>query len=357
MSTHRSSPLTATIATAVGESGVATARGGKLSALEGLRGLLALLVCAGHYGLNDLGARFGVQVRFDAAVDVFFAISGFVMSRAYYLERRTFGELVASRVARLYPLHLLTMLWAMALSYAGSVDWTLLAQNLLLVQNIGLPPNRWAFNFPSWSISVEMAVSLLFYWLVRRDRPLLVAALLSLGAALSAFELASGMTPALNHLGVFNSGLMRGIGGFALGCAAYLLALRAPASCARLGALAPAAALALLAFFVARDWSWPVSLPFALIVFATVLTTAAAGDVPLLSSRPLVWLGAVSYSVYLLHIPLLWSASTLLGEPVDGLGRLPLIAVVLVAAQLCYRYFELPAQRWVLARLSRPGQR
>lgn len=335
-------------------SGVDTAlRGDKLSALEGLRGLLALVVCAGHLGLNTFAARFGLQVRFDVAVDVFFALSGFVLSRAYYLERRSFGALVASRIARLYPLHLLTMLWCFLLSFDGTVEWPLLTQNLALLQNVGLPPNRWAYNFPSWSISVEMVVSLLFYWVMRREFPFLAPVLLLGGIALCAFETASGMTPALNHLGVFNSGLMRGFAGFALGSAAYLLSVRFPSACARLAPWAPIFAALLFAFFLLKDWWWPRAVLFAGVVFASVLSSAAAGDVPLLSSRPLVWLGAVSYSVYLLHVPLYWSASALFGPRVLGSGKLLLLAAVLVAAHLCYRYFELPMQRLVLRKLKR----
>ena len=205
--------------------------GAKLASLEGLRGILALTVCAGHLGLNNLGAQFGFQVRFDAAVDVFFAISGFVLSRAYYLERRLFRDLAVSRFARLYPLHLLTMLWCLLLSYNGRIEWTQFWQNIFLIQNVGLPPNRWAYNFPSWSISVEMAISLAFYFVMRRDRAWLPPLLLATGISMSAFATSSGLTPALNHGGVFNSGLLRGFSGFCLGAAAYLLTVHAPEAC------------------------------------------------------------------------------------------------------------------------------
>ena len=336
----------------------APARTAKLAALEGLRGLLAFVVCAGHLGLNDAVAPLGLHVRFDVAVDVFFALSGFVMTRAYYLGRRSFSALFASRVARLYPLHLLTMLWCLLLSYPGGFDAPLLAQNLLLVHNIGLPPNRWAFNFPSWSISVEMVVSLAFFFVMRRDRPGLAPLLLAAGVALSAYETASGLTPALNHHAIFNSGLLRGLAGFALGATAYLATLQWPVISAQLGRTAPLAALALVAFFLMRDWWWLSSALFALTVFAAVLGAATAGAVPILSSRPLVWLGAVSYSVYLLHIPLYWSASAVFGPMVETpAGKLALLATVLAASGLCYRAFELPMQRWLLAVLVAPKGR
>ncbi len=318
----------------------------KLTGLEGLRGILALLVCVGHLGLNTGAAKLGMEVRFGLAVDVFFAISGFVLSRAYYLERRSFAALVVSRVARLYPLHLLTMTWCLLLS--GLIEWPLIVQNLTLTQNLGLPPNRWGYNFPSWSISVEMAVSLLFWWIVRRETPKLAAALLVSGLALCAFETASGMTPALNHAVVFNSGLMRGVAGFALGVVAYLATRHAPHMCARLAPFALPAVALLLALFVLQSWWWLSGLVFAIAVFVAVLAVAAAGDVPVLSSRPLVWLGAISYSVYLLHIPVHWSATALFGDRVLGLGKPLLLAAILIASHLCFRLFELPMQRALL---------
>lgn len=340
------------------QTSITTTGRSKLSSLEGLRGILALTVCAGHLGLNTAAARLGLQVRFDLAVDVFFAISGFVLTRAYYLERRTFRDLAVSRIARLYPLHLATMLWCLLLSFSGAVDANLLLQNLLLVQNIGLPPNRWAFNFPSWSISVEMAVSLAFYFVMRRDRPGLAAALLAGGVALCAFETASGFTPALNHAGVFNSGLMRGIAGFAIGAAAYLVTLHRGDACARLRQRAGPAALAatgvLAAFFLVETWWWAIGLGFACAVFAAVLLAAIADEVPMLSSRPFVWLGTVSYSVYLLHIPVYWSASALFGRHVLGSGKFVLLAAVLAASAASYRWFEVPMQRLLLKRLARP---
>ena len=323
--------------------------GAKLASLEGLRGILALTVCAGHLGLNNLGAQFGFQVRFDAAVDVFFAISGFVLSRAYYLERRSFRDLAVSRFARLYPLHLLTMLWCLLLSYNGGIDWTQFWQNIFLIQNVGLPPNRWAYNFPSWSISVEMAISLAFYFVMRRDRAWLPPLLLATGISMSAFATSSGLTPALNHGGVFNSGLLRGFSGFCLGAAAYLLTVHAPEACRRFSRVGSLAILALIPCFLMEAWWWLSSGVFAALIFLSVLAAASDGEMPVLSSRPFVWLGAVSYSVYLLHIPIYWTAGALFGEErLIGLAKIPLLLAVLAASAVCFRLFELPMQKLLL---------
>ena len=77
-----------------------------------------------------------------------------------------------------------------------------------------------------------------------------------------------------------------------------------------------------------------------------------------LSAPPLVWLGKVSYSLYLIHVPLLVSAVHL------TYGRLPLgvtipavIAASLLCAELMHRFVELPSIRLgrILGGLRRPG--
>ncbi|MFC8719150.1 acyltransferase family protein [Kitasatospora sp. NPDC057198] len=69
--------------------------------------------------------------------------------------------------------------------------------------------------------------------------------------------------------------------------------------------------------------------------------------------RPLTWLGTISYSVYVVHIPVLWATwwfkDHLVTYPTTGWGRwlLPLtfVAAVLVASQLTYKLIEMPGQK------------
>ncbi|MGW4384671.1 acyltransferase family protein, partial [Kitasatospora sp. NPDC004531] len=69
--------------------------------------------------------------------------------------------------------------------------------------------------------------------------------------------------------------------------------------------------------------------------------------------RVLTWLGAVSYSVYVVHIPVLWATwwfkDNLVTYPTTGWGRwlLPItfLAAVLIASQLTYKLIEMPGQK------------
>ena len=326
--------------------------GQKLASFEGLRGVLALTVCIGHIGLNTVTERFGFHVRFELAVTMFFTLSGFVLARSYYFQRRTFWRLFSGRVARLYPLHLLTFLWCVSLAVLErkSLDPPLIFQNIFLLQNIGLHPNRWEFNVPSWSISVEMLASLLFYFVLLRRRAVLLPALVIAGIAGSALAAASGLDPAQNYLSVINIGVLQGTSGFCLGSAAYLATLNPPPIFTRLRWLTPVLFLAVALFFVLPNWSWVAGGLFALCSVLAVTFSAINDDATFLSSRPFVYLGAISYSIYLLHIPVLITAVYLFSDDRSrGLvAKSLLVLAVLLISAICHRYFELPMQRLLL---------
>jgi peptidoglycan/LPS O-acetylase OafA/YrhL len=98
-------------------------------------------------------------------VDFFFVLSGFVLARAYWNDRRsaTFANNVRDRIARMYPLHFAT------LCAVGVMQWILVDRlssppfvylfndtydfvlNLLLLNRTGLE-RGFSFNGPSWSI-------------------------------------------------------------------------------------------------------------------------------------------------------------------------------------------------------------
>ena len=140
-----------------------------ISQLEGLRGILALSVCFGHYGIEQITYRFGVSFNFHFAVDIFFMISGFVMaySNYYAKQKPSFVRFTIKRFARLYPLHLLTLLCMLILvqGHAPPLRLDIFGQHILLIHNLAPYTVNDAFNFPSWSISVEFYCALLFFML------------------------------------------------------------------------------------------------------------------------------------------------------------------------------------------------
>jgi peptidoglycan/LPS O-acetylase OafA/YrhL len=123
------------------------------------------------------------------AVQYFWAVSGFVFAHVYLADTQGRGRFWLARVARLWPLHLLTLMLVAVLqaAYAGlnGTDFIYHQNNLKhfllslpLMQYWGWQDNQ-SFNGPSWSLSTEMLAYAVF-WLTL---PALRRAPLALGAA------------------------------------------------------------------------------------------------------------------------------------------------------------------------------
>jgi peptidoglycan/LPS O-acetylase OafA/YrhL len=166
-----------------------------LTLIDGLRGIAALSVVMLHYyhffyrfPSNQLDPRWWqmepgfhfLQLFYVYglyAVNIFWMISGFVFAHVYCGSAATTRAFVVNRLARLYPLHLLTLVVLAGLQIYAVAKlgfWLIYGHNDLwhFVLHLGLASN-WgfdreaAFNAPIWSVSVEIVVYALF-WAVHR---------------------------------------------------------------------------------------------------------------------------------------------------------------------------------------------
>jgi len=328
--------------------------GTKFLSLEGLRGILAVLVCVGHLGLNTVANKVGLTVHFGLAVDVFFALSGFVLCYSNYFGRRSLQRFTLGRFARLYPLHVIT-LFAMAImspTLGTAFSRLEFIESLTLLQNIGLPPNRLAFNFPAWSISVEVWVSILFYFALqgkglRFRLPLLLCAMLAPVLFVPSYITGD----AENVFSFFNLGLMRGIAGFSAGAIAFLLFDRFGEKFV-FPPIVPYALLFILAgFFFLDEWRNGLPAIFYAILIAVLVSLAANHRSTILCTSPMVFLGTISYSIYLLHIPVYSALAFAFGEGVvRGTGKALVLTAILIAGWASYKWIERPSQRLILNR-------
>lgn len=352
-----------------------------LKALTGLRFWAALWVVLFHYWPH-LQAPFTpmlVQKGY-LGVELFFILSGFILCHVYLPPteegRFRYGGFLWARIARVYPLHLATLvgvgLLAVSATLAGmSVDgnilsWESLPANLLLVHAWGLAPVS-GWNHPSWSISAEWFAYLsfpLFAWLAirLRSRPMLAIGLaLGLLVGLYAwFERAMGfpLTEA-----TIRWGALRIVPCFAYGCAVYLFWRSGAVSRRTLavaGAAFSGAAVLLVAALGAPD-ALIVSLFGPLILFLAALTSTSS---KIGESSLSVWLGEISYALYMTCIP--WAlvffnaAPKVVGGESDKLPAyiwiFSLVGAVFVAA-LAYHLVEKPARsglrRWAPPKLGR----
>ena len=194
----------------------------RLASLDVVRGLAALAVVVQHWwqhfgtlpGASDIPG--GVDLPFynllwpfflngSRAVTLFFNLSGFVFFWLYSDEiaNRRIGLLrfMGLRFSRLYPLHFATLIAVIPLQlvfilYIGSPfickfnDFYHFILNIFLVQYWGFQ-DGYSFNGPSWSISVEIALYLIFFAVcfVRLHRFLSLLALLLVSWSISRFNI------------------------------------------------------------------------------------------------------------------------------------------------------------------------
>ena len=179
----------------------------RIDSLTSLRGYLALWVVLYHFW-NDILIFFPsleilspIVGNGQMAVPGFFMLSGFVLALNYGESFRDFslksiGAFLLLRLARIYPVHFVTLLTVLAMVLIGrhrgysitdtgysSADFFL---NLILAQT-WVPYFQLNWNYPSWSISSEWFIYILFPMIalfifphLRSVRAALVMALLSL---------------------------------------------------------------------------------------------------------------------------------------------------------------------------------
>jgi peptidoglycan/LPS O-acetylase OafA/YrhL len=327
--------------------------------LEGLRGILAIAVMLGHFNVIDLLARVGLAYNFQLAVDVFFMLSGFVLTHSNYatndeVNARTF---VIKRFARLYPLHLVTLVLVGALyaQQGKAFDAWGVLRNVLLMH--GDNYQQPMFNGPSWSVAVEFWCSLIFLVIMTRvNRARATERYLWLGAS----ALTLGAMASLLHWVAFGDptgtwwpgygNYFRGVAGFCVGILAYkLLPVFRGLSGVTVELIGWTAAAG-LAFFFLTNWPPQLGLGVYLFGFGLIASLAARPKLfSLLSSRVCVWLGAISYSIYLLHVVIYAVLIEFAGPAfVKGLtGKAFLIPAVIICAWATYTYLERPAQRLI----------
>ena len=298
-----------------------------LASLTGIRGVAALWVMLFHLQqaaqlyfptapLRD-AAFIGQGFR---AVDLFFVLSGFILMHVHASDFRSMTaaglrRFYLLRVFRIYPLNTFVLLVLLVIvaaspgfvawmrqvrgpdtfSAAGFVQYLLLAQRWLM-------PDFGEWNNAAWTVSVEILGYLFFpvlaYRLGRTQRAAvcLGIALASLGA-LVAIQILIGQAD-MNAIG--RSSILRMAGSFTAGMAlCRMAALAGPVLAGQATRLTLVAAAFLLVVLLIPGLAVVAPLGFAALILGL-----AYGVGPIdrfLASRPVFWLGEISFSLYMIH--------------------------------------------------------
>lgn len=309
-------------------------------------------------------------------VSFFFILSGFILSYNYkdkilehHISKKSFW---LARFARIYPLHFVTLLVAIPLSFRHDMlEWTeRFVLNLFLLQSF-VPSQDvyFYFNSVSWSISDEMFFYLIFpllivayyrpkvfnYWL-----PLLLILTIPIGLYF--------MKSAYHHKYFYINPVLR-LADFTIGVVLYhvyelrkKIDFKTTAAATRAEILA---VLLLLAFFLFHEnvpqgfrYSCYYWIPMIGIVYVFSFSKGAISAI--LSNDKLVYLGEISFGFYMWHmlviryfnyigakIPMLT-----LHTSTHILSVIAVFCIALTVSNFSYRWLEIPANKYLKKRFA-----
>jgi peptidoglycan/LPS O-acetylase OafA/YrhL len=370
----------------------------RLYSLDVLRGVAALAIIFWHwqhfFGLHgtwEAGWSRGQEPGYAlfkplfeegwVAVDIFFAVSGFVFFWLYLepVRKREIGaaKFALQRFSRLYPLYFVTLLAAAALQFTfhqatgnwfifDANDWPHFVKSVFLVQQWLPPDEAQSFDGPVWAVSIEVLLYIIFFAFVRIGlRGLFAAAALALVGAVYFFQ---------------DGQIGRGVMGFFWGGATYY-AVNAIASgprakiAARVIAAAALAAwviaiadvylgfhnilISMLPFAAARftiGYEYPIFLMAFILVVVPLTLAALALHEELFGGAwaRFTFLGDISYSTYLIHFLMQLSLALLAlhfgwtsADFMHGWAMILFYAVLIGLGWASYAFLERPAQAFL----------
>jgi len=345
--------------------------------IEGMRAIAVGLVILFHaFNKPFTGGYVGV--------DIFFVISGFLITSLLLREQIRDGRIsisgfYARRVRRILPAATLVVLITLLASYywlgfitgnsvAGDAKWTaIFAANIhfgmVRTEYFGaqLPPSplqhMWSLGVEEQFYLVWPGVFLILFFLARgRHHRNVLAGALSLVIAASLTW--SVIQTAVNQTWAYFSPLTRAWE-LALGA---LVAVLAPTIAGirrswapQVLALAGSAGIALSAVLFTSDTRYPGSAVTLPVVGTALLIAAGCANERTfvgraLSARPMQWVGARSYSLYLWHWPLLTIPAQYATKELSALENTGWVLLTIVASAISYRFMENPVRRATVLR-------
>ncbi|MFJ4173871.1 acyltransferase family protein [Microbacterium sp. NPDC089696] len=342
--------------------------------VQALRAVAILAVVANHLWPTRLTGGY-------VGVDVFFVISGFLITSHLAREHAETGRIAlaafyARRIRRLLPAALLVLAagavgtilllpyprWERAgseiIASAGYVEnWFLSAMSV----DYSAINDQATIAQHYWSLSVEEQFYLVWpvlligawWWALRRSaRPARTAAVVLGVVVLASFGTSVVLTTSMPEQAYFVTVTRAwefGVGGLI----ALLGTRRLPRSIADLVAIAGLVAIVASAALFDSDTPFPGAAALVPVLGTAAVIVAGVGHARLghsviTATRPVQWIGDVSYSLYLWHWPLIVLVPFAVGAEMSTIMRIGILGAAFLLAWATFRLVERPGQRWRL---------
>lgn len=332
--------------------------------LTGVRGFAAIWVVFYHLRplMNQAFPEFqllnrAIQTGY-LGVDLFSFLSGFIIAYIYGDRLKTPSvkkarRFIWLRFVRTYPLHIFILgLFVIVFVFQNGLSSVLflpqdksLAYQILLINGLGIE-SQWAWNVPSWSLSAEWACYVIFPFMapfiarIKNGYLAILMAGLTLGATI--FILNSLEVPSFNTS--LKWGLIRIAGEFFTGCWLYRIHKSGLLDRLPMGWIGLVSVLAAIALLLFTNF-----IPLVIGLFAVIILCLAQDKQPLkwLFGNPVaVYLGEISYSVYMLHWLVIAYAATLrLDQLPVGWQILTTFTIIMGGSVLTYHLVEQTTRR------------
>lgn len=339
---------------------VATRQSRYIPSLDGLRALAVVLVLLFHStGKHLLKGGF-------LGVDLFFVLSGYLITTQLLHPRGDLRQFYARRLARLWPALLVVVAFVTAVTaFKGGPPLALVAASCFVL-NLAFAHHRAVGDAYLVSHMWSLAVEVQFYlaWgliLATGGRRLVQSRILlpaTLGVAVASWAIRLYYAAVLHDpIRAYYATEAR-LDGLFIGSALAVVAATHPSWLRQLAR--PVVGLVLIAaaaasFHITTVASFAIGAPVAIVgtaaVIAGVLSSPTSRPAMLLASPPIVWTGIRSYSLYLWHFPVfvLLRFHTALSGP--GLVVVEWVAALAIAAA-SYRLVEAPSREWLYKRIG-----
>ena len=325
--------------------------------LTSIRGVAALWI-VGHHWFSHVVWVQGFFGPAYAAVDIFFILSGLILTLVHS-DLRISGSMMffVKRALRIYPLHLLSLTFLIlvvtwpqwTVGTLRSINWPEQLCSILLIHPfLNVTPMS---NPPSWSIGVELVCYLAFplaIWALRGIVSRVMAVALVILLLYGEYLILRTYLGDTHGIGA----IAKGLGGFGLGMALGRLHVLHTRMSVGWSVILEGIGLvgALAALWSGSPTLIPVSAALMLFGLAYDKGLIAA----LLRYSTFVWLGRISFSVYLLHYPVTVAADRIIpidlfpfGHTGPALRWAVLLIVLLALSTVTYHFIEMPGRRLI----------